>query len=178
MKRILFLAVMAVMTLAASAQSTTVDASTGATVQQQDPFIGKKFIDLEEPDQNGKMHKLSEYVGNGQWVLIDCWASWCSPCRAEMPFVVAAYNKYHKKGFNIVGLSFDQKKKAWLDAIKELNMPWIHLSDLKGWKTVAARVYNVEGIPACFLVDPKGIIVARDLRGPQLEAKLREIFGQ
>lgn len=141
-------------------------------------IIGQPFTDLEEADPDGNLHKLSEYVGKGQWVLIDFWASWCGPCRAEMPNVVANYEKYHGKGFNIVGLSFDQSKDAWVKAIKELNMPWVHLADLKGWETVAARVYKINAIPASLLVSPDGKIVARDLRGEALGAKLKEIFGE
>ena len=144
----------------------------------KDKLIGSKFIDLEEPDVDGKMHKLSEYVGVGKWVLIDFWASWCGPCRREMPNVVAAYEKYHPKGLEIVGLSFDNEKEAWVKAIDELKMPWIHLSDLQGWQTVASDTYGVKSIPASLLVDPEGTIVARDLRGDALGAKLAEVFGE
>jgi len=140
-------------------------------------IIGQQFIDLEEADVDGKMHKLSEYVGKGKWVLVDFWASWCGPCKAEMPNVTAAYAKYHSKGFDIVGLSFDREKDPWVAAIKDWEMPWIHLSDLKYWNTVASDVYNVNSIPDNLLIDPEGKVVARCLRGSDLEAKLAEIFG-
>lgn len=149
-----------------------------AEEEAKNAIIGQQFTDLEENDINGKPHKLSEYVGKGKWVLIDFWASWCGPCRAEMPNVVSNYNKYHSKGFEVVGLSFDDDKDDWVQAIKDLQMPWIHLSDLKGWETVASDVYNIKAIPASLLVDPTGKIVARDLRGEKLGKKLQEIFGE
>lgn len=142
----------------------------------QDPLIGKRFLDVQEPDTKGKLRRLSDYAGKGKWVLVDFWASWCGPCQEEMPNVVAAYKKYHDKGFEIVGLSFDADRDDWLNAIKTWNMPWIHLSDLNYWESKAGKVYKIEGIPDNILIDPDGIIVARDLRGPELDRCLSEIF--
>ena len=141
-------------------------------------FIGQKFTDLEMADPDGKMHKISELVGEGKWVLVDFWASWCGPCRAEMPNVLEAYNKFHDKGFEVVGVSFDEKKDAWVRAIGQLKMPWLQISDLKGWECAAAPIYKIDGIPDNILIDPQGTIIERGLRGKMLQTRLKKIFGE
>jgi len=143
--------------------------------RRQEP--GLMFTDIEEADTLGVNHKLSEYVGNGNYVLIDFWASWCGPCMQEMPNVKAAYEKYHAKGFDVVGLSFDMERSSWVEAINKLSLPWHHLSDLKYWNTIAAETYGISSIPSTLLIGPDGKIIANNLRGEALQAKLAEIFG-
>lgn len=138
--------------------------------------VGKMFIDFEMADAEGKMHKLSEFVGNGKVVLIDFWASWCPPCRADMPNLVAAYKQYKSKGFEIVGISLDSKADAWAKGVQDLGITWTQLSDLQGWKNAGAALYGVNSIPHTILVDKDGTILCKQLHGKEIAAKLEEIL--
>jgi len=139
--------------------------------------IGKEFTDFEMNGLDGKMHKLSEYVGNGKIVLIDFWASWCPPCRADMPHLVNLYNQYKNKNFEIVGVSLDRTDDAWKKGLKDLHMTWPQLSDLKYWQNEGAALYGVNSIPHTVLVDAKGTIIAKNLRGEALDEKLKELLN-
>lgn len=137
--------------------------------------IGKLAPEIALANPEGEIVKLSSLRGN--YVLIDFWAAWCRPCRQENPNVVRMYNIYSNRNFEIYGVSLDKTKDAWVKAIEQDGVPWVHVSDLKFWQSEAARAYNVSAIPATFLIDPDGKIIAKNLRGPSLEAKLKEIFG-
>ena len=136
--------------------------------------IGEKEFSTLIADFNSKDWK---FLGKRP-AIVDFSATWCGPCRQEMPNLVANYEKYHDKGFEIVGVSFDQKKEAWVEGIQKLGMKWPQISDLKGWKCAASEVYGVASIPSNILVDPNGIIVAMDLRGEKVGEKLKEIYGE
>ncbi|RAJ87646.1 peroxiredoxin [Chitinophaga dinghuensis] len=136
--------------------------------------VGSPAIEFAQADSTGKNVALSSF--RGKYVLVDFWASWCGPCRAENPNVVKAYEKFNPKGFEILGVSLDDKKEKWQAAISADKLTWTHVSDLKGWKNTVAEMYGVRAIPQNVLIDPKGKIIAKNLRGEDLEKKLAELL--
>ncbi|ODT35707.1 MAG: alkyl hydroperoxide reductase [Niabella sp. SCN 42-15] len=137
-------------------------------------WVGKAAPDFTLPDVNGKPVSLNSF--KGKYVLVDFWASWCRPCRVENPNVVNAYNRFKDKNFTILGVSLDEDKNAWLDAIKKDQLAWTQVSDLKQWQSMVIPLYQFDGIPYNVLLDPQGNVIAESLRGAELEAKLAEII--
>jgi peroxiredoxin len=136
--------------------------------------VGNTAPEFTQNDAEGKPVRLSSF--KGKYVLVDFWASWCGPCRAENPNVVKAYQKFHPKGFSILGVSLDEQKDKWEEAVKKDNLNWTQVSDLQGWKNSVAALYGVQGIPMNFLIGKDGKIVGKGLRGEDLEKRLEELF--
>lgn len=132
--------------------------------------VGATAPDFSQADADGNQVKLSDF--RGKWVLLDFWASWCGPCRAENPNVVATFNEFKDKNFTVVGVSLDSSRDKWLEAIEADGLAWTQLSDVKGWQNAVAEQYSIHSIPANFLLNPEGVIVARNLRGEDLRAEL------
>ena len=114
----------------------------------------------------------------GKVTIVDFWASWCGPCRNENPNVVAIYKEFHSKGLNIIGVSLDKDKEKWMEAIAEDHLTWTHVSNLKFWDEPIAAQYGVQSIPATFILDASGKVVAKDLRGGELKAKIKELLSK
>ena len=136
--------------------------------------IGTKAINFIQTDTSGTAVSLSQF--KGKYVLLDFWASWCRPCRMENPNVVAAYNTFKNKNFAVLSVSLDEQKDLWLRAIKADKLNWTHISDLKYWSNEVAMQYHIQSIPQNFLIDPNGVIIAKNLRGEQLVEKLKELL--
>ena len=139
--------------------------------------VGKNFVDFTMKNPKGEYVSLSDYVGKDKYIFVDFWASWCGPCRDEMPNVVNAYNKYKNKGFEIVGVSLDKDEDKWIQGVKDLNMTWPQMSDLKLWESEVVGLYAIQSIPHTVLLDKEGKIIAKDLRGEELDAKLAELLN-
>ncbi|UGU16593.1 AhpC/TSA family protein [Sinomicrobium kalidii] len=136
--------------------------------------VGAIAPDFSAPTPEGETLALNDV--KGKVTIIDFWAAWCKPCRAQNPHVVSLYNKYKEQGLSIIGVSLDKKKEDWEKAIEEDQLPWHHVSNLKFWQDPVAQMYNVRAIPATFILDAEGKIVAKNLRGEELDAKLAELF--
>jgi peroxiredoxin len=136
--------------------------------------IGSKAPDFAQNNDSGKSVKLSEF--KGKYVLIDFWASWCGPCRRENPNVVKAYHAFKDKNFTILGVSLDESKTAWLNAVRKDGLTWTQVSDLKGWQNSAAALFGIKSIPQNFLIDPNGVIVEKNLRGETLQQVLSQVI--
>tara|TARA_B100000497_G_C7507898_1_gene309594 strand:- start:1 stop:405 length:405 start_codon:yes stop_codon:yes gene_type:complete len=134
------------------------------------------MLDITLNNPEGEPIKLFEQLG--EITLVDFWASWCRPCRGENPNIVKAYEKYKSKGFTVVGVSLDEDAELWKRAIKQDNLTWTHMSDLKLWNSAVVAQYNISSVPASFLVDKNGKILAKNLRGAALDLKLMQLLGE
>ena len=148
--------------------------------QKKRTDVGQPYINILQSDAEGQIVTLTSVIENpaNKYTLVDFWASWCGPCMGEVPHLKETYDKFHKKGFEIYGVSFDNNRDKWLAAVKDNGMKWIQVSDLNGFDNPAAKDYAVQGIPSNFLIDASGNIVAKNLRGEDLYKKVEELLGK
>ena len=178
-KRYLYVAMGCIMASACSTKSTNQHAEETRT-QEMAPvntFIGNRFSDISLPDTEGKEVKLSQLVAKNRYTLVEFWESSSDSCLQEIPHLASSYNDFHNRGLGVVSVSLDENKESWKAAIEKHHMTWNHLVDAKGWNGKAALQYGVTHLPAMVLIDQNGIIIARDLKGEQLENKLMELMG-
>ena len=142
--------------------------------------IGQPYMNIMQGDADGQIVTLTSVIDNpaNKYTLVDFWASWCGPCMGEVPHLKQTYDKFHKKGFEIYGVSFDRDRDKWLAAVKDNGMEWIHVSELQRFDNQAAKDYAVQGIPSNFLIDAQGRIVAKNLRGEDLCSKVAELLAE
>ncbi|MBP5277639.1 MAG: AhpC/TSA family protein [Prevotella sp.] len=138
--------------------------------------VGGRYTDFVMKTPEGKTTAISSLMKANRYLFVDFWASWCGPCRGEIPYIKDVYQRYHAKGLDIVSVSLDNSKKAWTDAIASLDLPWVHISDLRGWQSECVKIYGISGIPFSILIAPDGTIIAKNLRGEGLNEKMMELF--
>jgi thiol-disulfide isomerase/thioredoxin len=145
--------------------------------QAEKIVVGSSLVDFTMQDTSGNAHTLSDYIGKGKYVLLECWASWCHPCRADIPHLKEVYSLYHPYGFEIISVSLDDKRANWTKAIDQEKMEWLQLSDLKAFNGPLPKTYRINGIPDCLLFDPQGKLVTRNMRGSWMDRRLIEMYG-
>ncbi len=139
--------------------------------------VGAPYVDHSFEDKDGNPVKLSDHVGKGRYVLLEFWASWCGPCRSDIPHLKEIYDLYNPEGFEIISISMDDDKDAWLGAVEQERMKWLQVSDMKAFEGDLSKIYNFNGIPSCVLVGPDGVIVHRNFRGPRMDSGLIDLYG-
>jgi len=174
MKKIFLFALLLIALLQQSCKESIKDTAPAPTAPAVILGIGSTAPDFSLPNLDGQKIKLSSF--KGKIILLDFWASWCEPCREENPHLMEMYKKFNSKNFDIISVSLDYEKKAWADAITSDSLIWTNISDLKGFNSKVVSGYNIKAIPATYLLDKEGKIIAIDLRGQQLEDKLEEIL--